>query len=50
MRQLHHIGQFVESFLRNFLVVNDNRVIQISAFYQIVLQEHFNFSDEDKGT
>ena len=44
------VCQFVKCFLRHFLVVDNNCIVQVTAFDQIVLAEHFHFTNENKCT
>ena len=43
---VEQFSQTVHLFLRNFTINDHNRVIQIPAFDQIVLQKHFQLAQE----
>ena len=50
MLYMQHISQHVKTLLCCLTFIDDNRIIHITAFDEVGLQQRFYITDKDKGT
>ena len=46
MRDRQLVGKIVEHLLRYFLVIDDDRIVEVTTFDQVILQQHLYFADK----
>ena len=50
VRHTYEICDMVKFLLRQFPVIYHNRIVQITSFYQVRLQQSLNLTHKNKGT
>ena len=46
MRDRQLVGKIVEHLLRYFLVIDDDRIVEVTTFDQVILQQHLYFANK----